>query len=102
MRASDGTKRWHRSAGTREPPALWGVTGGLLVAPDVLPDVVGVPTGEPWPVRDAWPSATARWYAAAGRRLVTLHTTGSSNAPELRLRTLPDGTSPRTREDVPA
>ncbi|MER5298259.1 protein kinase [Streptomyces lasiicapitis] len=102
VRAADGTERWRRDGGTPAASALWGVADGLLVAPDVLAEVVDVREGKPWPVKDAWPSGTTRWYAVAGGRLVTLHTTGSTNDPELRLRTLPDGASPDVRKDVPA
>ncbi|EPH42790.1 protein kinase [Streptomyces aurantiacus] len=102
VRATDGTERWRRGGGTPAAPALWGVADGLLVAPDVLAEVVDVRTGKPWPVKDAWPSGSTRWYAVAGGRLVTLHTTGSTNDPELRLRTLPDGASPDIRKDAPA
>ncbi|MFD0413546.1 protein kinase [Streptomyces sp. NPDC127108] len=103
VRAADGTERWRRDGGTRSGAALWGVADGLLIAPDVLAEAVDVRTGKPWPVRDAWPSpGTTRWFAVAGGRLVTLHVTGSSNDPELRLRTLSGGTAPGVRKDVPA
>ncbi|MFH9073905.1 protein kinase domain-containing protein [Streptomyces alboflavus] len=103
VRAADGSERWRRDGGTQSGPALWGVTDGLLIAPDVLAEVVDVRTGKPWPVKNAWPSpGTTRWFAVAAGRLVTLHVTGSSNDPELRLRTLPGGTAPSVREDVPA
>ncbi|GHC63962.1 protein kinase domain-containing protein [Streptomyces flavofungini] len=102
VRAADGVERWRRDGGTRSASALWGVSNGLLIAPDVLAEVVDVTTGKPWPVRDAWPSSgTTRWFAVAGERLVTLHVTGSSKDPELRLRTLPGGTAPGRRKDVP-
>ncbi|MFD9883620.1 protein kinase [Streptomyces alboflavus] len=103
VRAADGSERWRRDGDAQSGPALWGVADGLLVAPDVLAEVVDVRTGKPWPVKNAWPSpATTRWFAVADGRLVTLHVTGSSNDPELRLRTLPGGTAPGVRKDVPA
>ncbi|MVO86884.1 PQQ-binding-like beta-propeller repeat protein [Streptomyces sp. p1417] len=101
VRATDGSQRWRRDGGTAEGPTLWGVHDGLLIAPEVLPEVIGVATGKPWPVLGAWPSVAARWYAVVGRRLVTLHTSGSADDPELRLRTLPDGSAPDLRTDVP-
>ncbi|MGA4842718.1 PQQ-binding-like beta-propeller repeat protein [Streptomyces sp. G45] len=100
VRTADGTRRWQRDGGAGAPPKLWGVVDGLLLAPDALAEALDVRTGEPWPVPDAWPGTTL-WYAVAGRRLATLHRVDGVDRYELRLRTLPDGSAPRTRKSAP-
>ncbi|MFD9910425.1 protein kinase, partial [Streptomyces sp. NPDC059063] len=99
VHATDGTSRWQQKGGSDAAPRMWGVVDDLLIAPDVLAGAADLRTGKPWPVENAWPGTT-RWYAVAGRRLVTLGAVGSTDF-ELRLRTLPAGGSAVTRKDVP-
>ncbi|MEU5953103.1 protein kinase [Streptomyces sp. NPDC047525] len=97
--AGPGTLGW-RSAALADAPALWGVAGGVLVAPGLVSRGLDLRTGDPWEPKDAWPAPGVHWFAVAGRRLVTLATEGSATDRVLRSRALPAGGSSWALEDA--
>ncbi|WP_217140054.1 protein kinase [Streptomyces sp. AC627_RSS907] len=103
--ATDGERRWQEdkvpASAAHEP--LWGVTGGLLIAPELLDRVYETRTGDPRPPERPW-RGTVKWFAVAGGRLVTLGDDGGSAEDRvLRSHAFPSGGSrapvgPRTHE----
>ncbi|MEV0257038.1 protein kinase [Streptomyces sp. NPDC050732] len=98
--ATDGTSRWQYDKApadaAREP--LWGVlSGSLLIAPELMDRGYELESGDPWRPEQPWRGAV-KWFTVAGGRLVTLDDGGGASQDRvLRMRTLPEGGSPRTR-----
>ncbi|MFF3645929.1 protein kinase [Streptomyces sp. NPDC002564] len=96
---ADGTRRWQydKAPADAAREQLWGVTGGLLIAPDLMDRVYGMRNGDPWRAEPPW-RGSVKWFTVAGGRLVVLDTGGGSAGDRvLRSRALPSGGSPRTR-----
>ncbi|MEV0119149.1 protein kinase [Streptomyces sp. NPDC050844] len=97
--ARTGARQWQSFGVGAQAPKLWGVVDGMLIAPELLEQVRDLDSGTPWKPRDYWPEYV-RWFAVAGRRLVTLGGKKESpTVPELRSRTLPGGGSPWTLDE---
>ncbi|MGX1032934.1 protein kinase domain-containing protein [Streptomyces sp. SAI-097] len=77
--AEDGTSHWQddKAPASAAHESLWGVTSGLLIAPELLDRVYEVRTGDPQPPEQPW-RGTVKWFAVADGRLVTLGDDGGS------------------------